>query len=74
MAPPHTRRSDRFRPGLPIASAVFALATACVLSGCATREPALLPLLPGGSSTVELSATLPSIPPRTTAPVPPPSQ
>jgi hypothetical protein len=41
---------------LQIASALFALATACVLSGCATREPALLPLFPGGSSSVELGA------------------
>lgn len=47
--------------GLPEVSkltcALVAVAIVCALCGCATREPALLPLLPGGSSAVEISAT-----------------
>ena len=40
-----------------IASVLLAIAGACVLSGCALPQPAILPVLPGGSSAIELTAT-----------------
>jgi hypothetical protein len=46
--------------GLPkapkIASTLLVFATAWVLGGCATHAPAILPVLPGGSAAIELSA------------------